>query len=147
MKKCFLVLILIFVAVIAKSQNTPIQDSISLKMFFFKSAADTNTTFKDTAFKASVLTQVKVRAKLLDTLNIESVLIEFERTDTSLILLSKEFNYINQGIFTDGTSYQRVKNNLTFSLGIHPALRLYRVKARIKYINGQYSSEYTFNNN
>lgn len=147
MKKNIIILILIFVGFVAKSQITSIQDSISLKMFFFKSAADTNTTYKDTAFKASVLTQVKVRAKLLDTLNIESVLIEFGRSDTSLTLLSKEFNYTNQGIFTDGTSYQRVKNNLTFSLGIYPALRLYQVKARIKYINGQYSSEYIFNNN
>jgi hypothetical protein len=79
-----------------------------------------------------------------DTINITSIEITLGTTEGSGNLITKSFDFGNEGTFTDGTSYNREGNLLNFGLGLYNPLSSYYGSVRLHLENGSYSSPLYF---
>jgi hypothetical protein len=79
----------------------------------------------DSLFKSTTNLIGKAIVVVNDTIGLNKLHLKLGTTDGSGNLLTKTFNYAQQGNFPDGTSYTRNKNIIYLNLGNYTGLNFY----------------------
>lgn len=133
------------ISLAAKAQSIP--PPSSMEVYMQKAESDTTNLYADTLFQANTKQMGKMVIVLEDTFNISKIYVKL-KTDAaaSSSLFSKTFNYDQGGVFSDGTSYERILNVVYIGIGNFTGLNSFYGEAKLESPTGYQTLPATYSN-
>lgn len=101
------------------------------------------TEYKPVAGNPALFT-IQLKITLLETVNIEKVIVKMGIERDSSDLLLKEFIFDQSGTFSDGTSYSRTGKKITLGLGTYDNMEHFNGEVKIFKTDNTFSDPITF---
>lgn len=119
----------------------------SMEVYMQKAESDTTNLYADTLFQANTKQFGKMVIVLADTFNINKIYVKIKSSSNSSgDLFNKAFTYTQSGVFSDGTSFERVLNVLYIGLGNFTGLNSFYGEAKLESSTGYQTLPATYSN-
>lgn len=147
MNKLTLIICFLLSILINKLSAQSIPGPASMEVYMQKAESDTTNLYADTLFQANTKQIGKMVIVLSDTFNINKIHIKIKSSSSSSTdLFNKIFLYSQSGVFSDGTSFERISNVLYIGLGNFTGLNSFFGEAKLESLSGYQTLPVTYSN-